>query len=106
MRVIEASVLLVIQANPDITQSEIGRTLGIQRANMVPLTTQLERRGLIARGPLVGRAQALRLTRKGETLASKCRAGVDAHEARFRQRFSGEEHASLVAQLRKLWEGS
>ncbi len=61
LRVTEMSVLLVIDENPDITQSEIGRVLAIQRANMVPLTTQLERRGLIRRGATIGRAQALRL---------------------------------------------
>ena len=34
LRTAEASILILIGANPEITQGEIGRILGIQRANM------------------------------------------------------------------------
>ncbi|WP_298282420.1 MarR family winged helix-turn-helix transcriptional regulator [Acidocella sp.] len=104
LRVTEASVLMVLLENPSITQSEIGRTLDVQRANMVPLTTQLERRGLICRAAAVGRAQALRLTAEGEAIAKECQKRIEAHEARFLTRLPCPERDKLVAQIREIWE--
>jgi DNA-binding MarR family transcriptional regulator len=66
----EASVLIVISANGGITQSELGRQLGIKRANMVPLTSALELRGLVARSPAEGRSVDLKTTSKGRTTAA------------------------------------
>jgi DNA-binding MarR family transcriptional regulator len=45
----EASVLIVLEANSHSKQSDIGRSLGIQSANMTPLIAGLEHRGLICR---------------------------------------------------------
>ena len=60
LRPAEATVLMVIGANPGITQSEVGRLLEIASANMAPLTSRLGRRGLIVRRagrwPLAGTA--------------------------------------------------
>jgi DNA-binding MarR family transcriptional regulator len=42
LRISDASVLLVIAGRLDLTSSDIGRTLDIQRANMVPLLNRLE----------------------------------------------------------------
>ncbi|WP_459675145.1 MarR family winged helix-turn-helix transcriptional regulator [Acidisoma sp. 7E03] len=104
LRITEMSVLMVIQANPDITQSDIGRVLGIQRANMVPLVTQLERRALISRGETRGRAQSLRLTLEGEDLVQRCRAAIAAHEARFIKLFSPKERQDLLRCLPRIWQ--
>lgn len=76
----EASVLTVIGANPRISQSEIGRILSIKRANLVPLTAGLERRGVIVREGLDGRSHGLCLTAKGKVLCAKARALMDAHD--------------------------
>ena len=40
------SVLVVIAANPGASQSQIGSTLGIERARLVRLLDKLEKRGL------------------------------------------------------------
>ena len=48
--------LLVIEANPSITESEIGRLLTIKRANMAPLAALLTSRGLVLTPK--GRAEA------------------------------------------------
>jgi DNA-binding MarR family transcriptional regulator len=104
LRITEASVLLVIEANPDITQSEIGRVLSIQRANMAPLTTQLERCGLIQRAVPNGRAQALRLTKAGVALARKCRECTALNEARFLPEFDEAKRAALIEQIRLVWD--
>ncbi|HQT47553.1 MAG TPA: MarR family transcriptional regulator [Acidocella sp.] len=104
LRVTEMSVLMVIGENPDITQSEIGRVLAIQRTNMVPLTTQLERRGLVRRGLTTGRAQALRLTPPGRALVRECRKRIAAHEARFLAELPKAQRAALMQQLRGVWQ--
>ncbi len=103
LRVTETSILLVIDANPDITQSEIGRSLAIQRANMVPLTALLTRRKLIRRASTKGRAHALRLTPAGKALAEDCRRRITAHEAKFLPDISKSERMALIRQLRAIW---
>jgi DNA-binding MarR family transcriptional regulator len=103
MRLTETSILLVIDANPDITQSEIGRILTIQRANMVPLAALLGRRKLIRRASTKGRAHALRLTPAGKALAEECRRRIAAHEAKFLPDISQSERTALIKQLRGIW---
>ena len=76
-----ASLLLLIQRNPGETQSALGRALGIQRANMVPLTDELERRGLIRREPGPGRTQALMATRSGSAMATRALRCMEEHQA-------------------------
>ena len=103
LRVTETSILLVIDANPDITQSEIGRILAIQRANMVPLAALLVRRKLIRRASTKGRAHALRLTPAGQALAEECRRRIATHEAKFLPDLSKSERIVLIRQLRAVW---
>jgi len=104
LRITEMSVLMVIHANPDISQSDIGRVLGIQRANMVPLITQLERRTLVSRGETRGRAQSLRLTPEGEALVRRCREAIAEHEARYTKLFSPKERQDLLRCLPRIWQ--
>ncbi|MGE4481969.1 MarR family winged helix-turn-helix transcriptional regulator [Acidocella sp.] len=104
LRVTDMSVLLVIETNPDITQSEIGRVLAIQRANMVPLITQLERRGLVRRGATIGRAQALRLTAAGRALARDCHKRVAEHEGHYLADLSKTRRGTLLNLLRTIWD--
>ena len=44
-----ASVLIVIAANPGLSQSDLADTLGIERARLVRLLDRLEKRGLTQR---------------------------------------------------------
>lgn len=74
-------MLLVIEVNPGVTQSEIGRLLGIASANMAPLVARLADRGLIVREAVDGRSQGLRLSETGRPIAQKARSIMDDHEA-------------------------
>ena len=51
IRPVTLSLLGTVYDEPGITQTELGKRLHIKRANMVPLLTELEARGLIARRP-------------------------------------------------------
>lgn len=102
LRPTEASILLLIDANPGITQSEIGRLLGIKRANMVPLSAALERRGLIRREQMDGRSHGLLTTAEGAATCDAARRIIEDHEQRSFSHFSPDQLASLVAALRAI----
>lgn len=100
--VTEASVLMVIQENKDITSSEIGRFLNIKRANMTPLISQLCKRGYIATNAKDGRSIALNLTDEGEKL---CASAVDLlieHDKDFLSELSENERNLLLSLLKRL----
>ena len=65
LKISDASVLLLIDGRHDMTSSEIGKLLDIQRANMVPLLNRLEAAGLIGREPIDRKSQAIVLTADG-----------------------------------------
>ena len=103
LRIAEASLLLLIDRREDMTASEIGRILDIQRANMVPLLNRLEEAGLVIRRPIDGKSQAVLLTEAG--LATRKRA--DAITTRFEDdllaRVDPAHRAHLVPALDSLW---
>lgn len=74
LRVSDASVLLLIGERRDMTSSEIGKVLDIQRANMVPLLARLEVAGLIAREPIDRKSLAIQLTARGLARLSEVQA--------------------------------
>jgi DNA-binding MarR family transcriptional regulator len=99
-----ASILLLVGANPGITQSAIGRILEIERANMAPQTATLTKRDFVARFASDGRSQGLRLTALGKTIVTKVRARIAAHEQRFIAEFSEAEKAALLRALKSVWQ--
>ena len=103
LRIAEASVLLLVNDRLDVTASEIGRTLDIQRANMVPLLGRLEDAGLIERRPIDGKSQAVLLTTKGQTRRAEADAITDTFEHELLQRIAPEHRDHLVPALGALW---
>ncbi|MGV3633345.1 MAG: MarR family winged helix-turn-helix transcriptional regulator [Pseudorhodoplanes sp.] len=73
LRISDASALLLIGERTDMTSSEIGKNLDIKSANMAPLLGRLESQGLIARAPIDGKSQAVRLTESGHKYLKKVR---------------------------------
>src|SRR5262245_53708342 len=63
LRPAQYSVLVVIAANPRLSQADVAAALGIERARLVHLLDRLERRGLIRRlaSPTDRRSHALEL---------------------------------------------
>ena len=91
LRPVEATILLLIGAREGSTQSEIGRTLGIKRANMVPLIAGLTAKGLVEKSPVDGRSQGLSLTVTGIVSRDAADAAMQAHERRFQSLLSDTE---------------
>jgi DNA-binding MarR family transcriptional regulator len=104
LRHTDVSLLLLIGANPGITQSDAGRTLDVQRANMVPFIARLETQNLISRRQVDGRSQGLSLTSDGEELTQKARKVIDAYEGELLERVPAELREHLVPILHALWQ--
>lgn len=99
LRPTEATVLLVIGANPGVTQSEIGRLLGIASANMAPLAARLADRDFIVREAVDGRSQGLTLSEAGRRIAQKARSIMDDHEANLVSRIPKADCAAFLRAL-------
>ena len=66
LRVSDATVLMLAGDGARPAASHIGKTLDIERANMVPLLDRLEVAGLVAREPIDRKSLAIVLTDAGE----------------------------------------
>lgn len=102
LRVIDAATLRLIEANPGCNQGEIGRTLGVQRTNMVPIVAGLVDAGHVDRRIADGRTHALHLTRQGKALLKRATAAGDAVEARYFGAMDADARSALQAALREL----
>jgi DNA-binding MarR family transcriptional regulator len=84
IRPAQYAVLLIIERNPGLRQSQISSALNIKRANLVALLDSLENRGLAKRVPVASdrRSYALHLTDAGVATMGKLAEASAAHEAR------------------------
>lgn len=99
LRPVEGTILILVGANPECIQSDLGRMLGIKRANMVPLIAGLMAKGLIEKSPVDGRSFALSLTKAGEAARARVDALMDAHEQQVATLLSTQDRAELFAAL-------
>ena len=99
MRQVLFGILSIVGANPGINQGAVGRSLGIQRANMVSLMNELVDAGLLDRKTAAEdrRAFALNLSAAGETMLSDCLARIEAHECEMLVDFSATDRRALIA---------
>lgn len=104
VRVSDASVLLLVGETPNITASEIGRILDIERANMVPLLNRLEEAGLLRREPLDRKSLGILLTPEGQERLGKVRTIVAKFEEDLMERMPEEHRAHLLPALNALWQ--
>jgi DNA-binding MarR family transcriptional regulator len=104
LRPVEASMLVVIAANPGCKQAQIGRLLGIKAANMAPLIGALVTRGMIAKSQMDGRSQAVVLTKLGKVAAREAERRMDLLDAQVAQMLGATGCAKLATSLTTLLE--
>jgi DNA-binding MarR family transcriptional regulator len=102
LRPAEATILLLVGANPGCQQGEIGEVLGIKRANMVPLMARLVDAGLVARARADGRSHAISLTSRGVTKVAAINKVLDRQEAQFHASLDARSLANLLKALAML----
>lgn len=106
LRHADVAMLMLIDSLPGLTQSEAGRVLDIQRANMVPFVARLEGRGVLRRRQVDRRSQALELTRRGRALLGRARRVVAAHEAALLEPVPQKLRPMVLPVLMALWNRS
>ena len=98
-----AGMLLLIEANPGVTQGRLATAARLDRSTMVGVVDSLEERGLIERRRGEDRrTNGLWLTSAGRSLAARLRVRIARHERRVASRLSAAERAQLLALLEKL----
>ena len=92
------SVIVVIGANPGLSQAELAETLGIERARLVRLLHRLERRGLTQRraSRSDGRRHALELTREGRTVLAAAERLAGQPEDVLREKLGARRYRKLL----------
>jgi len=102
IRPAQFSVLVVIEANPGLSQADLAETLGIERARLVRLLDGLERRGLTRRrpSPTDRRSHALTLTDTGVATLKRIKSQAAEHEAHLANRLGADKRDVLLKALR------
>lgn len=102
IRPAQYSVLLVIAANPGLSQSDVSDLLGIERARLVRLLHRIEKRGLVRRlaSPIDRRSHSLKLTTAGRAMLKRAKALAAIHEGRLLARLGPANHKMLIDVLR------
>jgi len=96
-------ILLLIDANPGVTQSKLAQAVGLDRSTMVGLVDTLEERRLIERRRGEDRrTNGLWLTRPGRGLLSRLKKRIELHSRRVAGRLRADERVQLIALLEKL----
>jgi DNA-binding MarR family transcriptional regulator len=102
IRHIEISALLLIEANPGITQSAIGTLLHIERANMVPIVARLEQRGWVSRAAGYGKSIGLSVTPEALAHLPAIKAAIADSETMLTANMSATTRDAMIAALHSI----
>lgn len=102
------SALSLVVQYPNITQSQLARTLGIERSGLVAIVDELEQKGFMERTHVPGdrRVQALVPTEAGRDAYARSRDEAYAHEHRLFSHFTETEYVTLMRLLKKIREAN
>ena len=96
-------ILLLIEANPGVTQSRLAQAVGLDRSTLVGVLHALQARELLERRRGEDRrTNGLWLTRSGRTLVAGMKRRIRAHERRVAAALTADERLQLLALLEKL----
>lgn len=96
-------ILLLIEANPEVTQSRLAQAVGLDRSTMVGVLHALEAQGLVERRRGADRrTNGLLLTPSGRVLVAGLKRRIRAHERRVASRLTAEQRGQLLRLLAKL----
>jgi DNA-binding MarR family transcriptional regulator len=105
LRPVDFSVLVLIQANPNVNQKRLAHALSIDPPNMATLLERLEARELIQRkpNPMDRRARLLVLTRQGAALCSMAERVVTTMEIDATSNLTRDERVELMRLAQKVF---
>ncbi len=108
LRMVTYSALVLIVDNPGLRQSQLAEALDVERANLVVIVDELERRDLISRDrvPSDRRAYALNPTPAGRHLYERALEAVRGHEARMLNGMEEETKQVVIRAMSRIRRGS
>jgi DNA-binding MarR family transcriptional regulator len=96
-------ILLLVEANPGVTQSRLAKAVSLERSTMVGVLHALQARRLVERRRGDDRrTNGLYLTAKGRSLVAGLKRRIQRHERRVAARLSPAEREQLLSLLAKL----
>lgn len=103
IRPAQYSVLVVIESNPGLSQADIAKRLGIERARLARLLDRLEHRGFTRRlaAPNDRRSHALFLTREGQRTLRLVKTLAAQHETQLTEWLGTEKRKLLLNALKE-----
>jgi DNA-binding MarR family transcriptional regulator len=104
IRPAQYSVLTAIGCNPGRSQADIGEALGIERARVVRVLDELEKRGFIQRFPSTQdrRSHCLFLTKEGHENLERIRLLAAEHEAHVVRKIGARRRATLIKLMKEV----
>ena len=98
------TALVIIGSNPGLSQSDLGKVLGIARSGAMLMTDWLEGRALVERRrrPGDGRAWGLHLTAEGEGLTGRLQRRLLQLDRKHTPGLTGKDRRQLHGLLEKL----
>ena len=98
-----AGMLMLVEANPGVTQGRLAEEVGLDRSTMVGVIDALEGSGFLARRRGTDRrTNGLWLTRRGRAAVAAMKRRIQAHERRIAAKLTAAERAQLLALLEKI----
>ena len=96
-------MLLLIEANPGVTQSRLAHAVSRDRSTMVGVLDQLEAKRLIERRRGADRrTNGVWLTRTGRAVLGRAKRAIAIHERRVATRLSSAERVQLLELLARI----
>lgn len=101
----QLGTLILIEANPGISQSAVAGALRFDRSTLVQIIDRLEERSLVVRevSPHDRRSHALQLTANGAKMLADLKQRALAHESDIAHRLSADDRKSLVRLLSQIF---
>ena len=100
----QLAMLLLVDANPGISQTLLGETMAMDRASTMAIIDKLEKRGWLSRNKSTQdrRKHALYVLPRGKFILRKLRTGVARHETAITSRLDEQEKQQLLLLLQKI----
>jgi len=100
----QLGALILIEANPGISQSAIAGALRFDRSTLVQIIDRLEERGFVVREVSAHdrRSHALKLTPEGSTALAELKQLTSAHEDHMTHMLTADEKKQLIDLLARL----
>lgn len=97
-------ILVLIENNPGLPQSDVANSLGADRSTIVPMMKRLEANQWIERraNPADGRAHALFMTPLGEGVLKDAAERLSAHDRLLMDELTTVEQATLLRLLERI----